>query len=634
MSQKNKKQQNNQALKLPADIPSKAKIYTLRTVTVMLPFLLLVILEISLRLFGYGVNSELFVDMRGEYKEYKQANRFVAVRYFRNAKSVPSPSTDLFLKKKPDNGYRIFVLGGSSAAGYPYGENVMFSRILNGWLSASYPDKNIEIVNTAMPAVNSYAMLNFIDEILENEPDLILVYAGHNEYYGALGIGSSVTFGSYPVLIYLQLKLQKLKVFQLFQDAIYQISSFFSEAKSTGDATLMERMVEEQSIAYNSDLYKAGISQFETNLAQIIKRVQNHNVKIVISELVSNTGNQHPFVSVPGEYDASKVYDQADAQLKRQNYDSAKALFYTAKDYDALRFRAPESFNQLINKLSDEYNFQVVHLKQSFENKSANGIIGDELMLEHLHPNEDGYVLMAKAFFKVITENNFISAQIHKIHISENKNDLGITSLDSSYAALRVYILKGGWPFKPKSAPNNAMTNFTPKNKVDSVAVKVWKDDNFTLERGHVEMAEYFNSHKRPDLAFNEYRALTRLTPHNSSPYLKAAEILINYQKYNEALPFLKGSLRVSGNYYAEKWLGQIYLNLNDVHQSLGYLESAYGKKQNDTQLLYNYAGALFMEKNYSLSLEILKRLEKENAEFPGLQKLKNHVETILKTND
>jgi hypothetical protein len=39
--------------------------------------------------------------------------------------------------------------------------------------------------------VNSYTFYDKIDEILKEDPDAILIYAGHNEFYGELGIGSS-----------------------------------------------------------------------------------------------------------------------------------------------------------------------------------------------------------------------------------------------------------------------------------------------------------------------------------------------------------------------------------------------------------------------------------------------------------
>jgi len=82
----------------------------------------------------------------------------------------------------------------------------MFSRILNQRLSDAFPEKQIEIVNTATAAINSYALLDFMDEILEKQPDAILIYAGHNEFYGALGVASTETLGKFRPLIKLYLK--------------------------------------------------------------------------------------------------------------------------------------------------------------------------------------------------------------------------------------------------------------------------------------------------------------------------------------------------------------------------------------------------------------------------------------------
>ncbi len=39
--------------------------------------------------------------------------------------------------------------------------------------------------------MNSYTFYDKIDDILKEDPDAILIYAGHNEFYGAPGIGSS-----------------------------------------------------------------------------------------------------------------------------------------------------------------------------------------------------------------------------------------------------------------------------------------------------------------------------------------------------------------------------------------------------------------------------------------------------------
>ena len=118
-----------------------------------------------------------------------------------------------YFKAEPDsNTFRIVVQGGSSAAGYPLYYGGSFSRMLEQRLLQSFPGKPIEVINTAMAAVNSYTLLDLADEIIEQRPDLVLIYAGHNEYYGSLGVGSAESLGRFPGMVNLYLELQHLRV--------------------------------------------------------------------------------------------------------------------------------------------------------------------------------------------------------------------------------------------------------------------------------------------------------------------------------------------------------------------------------------------------------------------------------------
>ena len=81
---------------------------------------------------------KLFIDFPGEEKiEHKIVNPEMGKKYFHKLE-YPKPTHDLFLKQKPENGIRIFVMGSSTVVGFPYDENLMFSRILRGTLSALF----------------------------------------------------------------------------------------------------------------------------------------------------------------------------------------------------------------------------------------------------------------------------------------------------------------------------------------------------------------------------------------------------------------------------------------------------------------------------------------------------------------
>src|SRR5258705_2351581 len=87
-------------------------------------------------------------------------------------------------------------------------------------LQRTFPGRRIEVVTTAMSAVSSYVLLDFSREILEREPDAVVIYAGHNEYAGILGVGSDLSFGRRRPVVLSFLALEDLRILQLARRAL------------------------------------------------------------------------------------------------------------------------------------------------------------------------------------------------------------------------------------------------------------------------------------------------------------------------------------------------------------------------------------------------------------------------------
>ncbi|MCB9247259.1 MAG: hypothetical protein H6613_01265 [Ignavibacteriales bacterium] len=174
--------------------------------------------------------------------------------------------------KKKQNSFRVFILGGSSAEGYPFSPMGSFSRYVRKRLELVYPNTHIEVINLGMTAVNSYTLLDLLPGVLDQKPDLILIYAGHNEYYGALGVGSVQSFGSSRNLINLILYLNNFKTTQFVRNSIHWVTSlFFSSENIKSSGTLMSEMAKDKNIILDSDVYNAGLEQFEDNLTDILQ---------------------------------------------------------------------------------------------------------------------------------------------------------------------------------------------------------------------------------------------------------------------------------------------------------------------------------------------------------------------------
>lgn len=556
-----------------------------------------------LRLFEYGGNLDLLIPAPDKISNYMMCNSNVGRRFFYMLQDVlPGVQKDLILKKKPKNGYRIFVLGESTAAGFPYGNNVMFSRILNHRLADAFPERRIEVMNTAMAAINSYALLDFMDEIFDYEPDAILIYAGHNEFYGAMGVASMESVGKHRWMVNTFLKLRRFRTFLLIQDFVDQIRHWiekmdYEDTKSIHVATLMERVVADQTIMYGSPLYDLGKRQFEANLRAIYEKAKNHGVPVLISELVSNVRDQIPFVSQASDSlpSALETYQLAQLLETKKKYTDAKYAYERAKDLDELRFRAPEEFNKIIYRVAAEFSGAVVPMKSYFEKASSNGLVGDNLMTDHLHPNIEGYFLMADAFFDAMYDNKFITDTWDLTNVKPDSvyhREWGLSKLDTVYAELGVRILKGGWPFQSKSAPNRTLQEFHPMNEVDSMAVAVLVKNELNLESAHLELAIRYTRQGLYPLVFQEYKSLYYTIPNEVVFYERAAEALRRMKKYDEALSVLFQARKVRETETGNKMIGLILLLGGKVTQAIPYLEKALISLPNDQLLIQNLGSA------------------------------------------
>jgi hypothetical protein len=86
------------------------------------------------------------------------------------------------LVKKPANTIRIFCLGSSACASWPHPPTETFSAYLQQALAAAYPGKHVEVVNAAGHGFAAYRTRRVLDEVLQMEPDAVIVWEGNNEF--------------------------------------------------------------------------------------------------------------------------------------------------------------------------------------------------------------------------------------------------------------------------------------------------------------------------------------------------------------------------------------------------------------------------------------------------------------------
>lgn len=469
----------------------------------LLPFAILAIIEFVLRASGFGHQYPLFIAATSTTAEtYLQPNPDVVKRFFHQPDFAPpvEPDTFLFKEKKDQGTYRIVLMGGSSAAGFPYGRFGSPAGLLKQQLKSVYPDKNIEVLSVAMASINTYALLDFTQEVIDIKPDVVLIYAGHNEYLGVMGVGSVYSQSNSRATNLLFLKLKDLRLFQLVQSFYYWVKPKNNSLDHNDSSrTVMASVAKEKNIPYDSEIYLAGKNQFKENLSAIVTLFSEADIPILLSNIVSNERDQSPFESVnsdsasslispdkprsskriiqqgsalieTGEKSADLAFAIAKAYEKTDELSKALAYYQKARDFDLLRFRAPSEFNDIIAAIAAKN--ELVHLidtEKLLREDSDNGIIGQAHMLEHLHPNIRGYFLIALSYLNGLIDEKLLSPPKHLINIENLWLTQSMLSGDVMLADYKIAVLKSDYPF---TSSKQAVMLPSANSAIEEIALK------------------------------------------------------------------------------------------------------------------------------------------------------------------
>ncbi len=143
----------------------------------------LVVAEGVLRLAGVpAARRDPFAGFGATRPVFARAQRPDGTPVWRTDPARGLPHVEEFLAEKPPGAFRVFVVGESSAAGVPYPASQAFSAWLGRRLASALPGRAVEVINAAVPGYASRRVLGVVRELATYQPDLLVVYCGHNEF--------------------------------------------------------------------------------------------------------------------------------------------------------------------------------------------------------------------------------------------------------------------------------------------------------------------------------------------------------------------------------------------------------------------------------------------------------------------
>jgi tetratricopeptide (TPR) repeat protein len=347
-----------------------------------------------------------------------------------------------FRRQKPDGVTRVFCVGGSTTYGRPYGDVTSFCGWLRAFLEVAEPDRRWEVINAGGISYASYRVAVLMEELIEYDPDLFIIYTGHNEF---------LERRTYPQIIAMPRAVRgvgavasKTRTWTAIEGVVNTVRGG-SEGRQdevdtlgTNVVTLLDDAVGPSAYTRDDELRDKVLDHFRFNLDRMVEIARSVGAEVLMVTPASNLRDSGPFKSENrddlnaaeqaegleltqqgaeaaqnGDLEGAAELLQravwidgrhADLQFmlgrvlyRLERFDEARAAFEAARDEDVCPLRALGPVPGIVREVAAEHGVPVVDFAEIVDQASENRIPGNNLFLDHLHPTIDGNRLLALA---------------------------------------------------------------------------------------------------------------------------------------------------------------------------------------------------------------------------------------------
>jgi tetratricopeptide (TPR) repeat protein len=578
--------------------------------TILIPFLFFLILELFLRLVTPSLKNPIVQEVSYDKVDWYQINRGYLKKFFPvNSQLIPEFKPAIFRKEKLANTYRVICLGGSSMFGTPYQMTSTISGILRRQLRHLYPQLDIEVINFGASAINSQVIKQFTPELIQFKPDLVLIYMGHNEFYGPEGVGATWLEKKVPLILSLKHILRELRMYQIIRN---WLTAGGPEKNQLLEKNLMLEVSQGSLIELDSDDSHRIFTLFRKNLTEIISCFQDKDIPLIVSDITSNLlFPPFAFSQHIQNHDLKKVIEQVEKSYQQQQFSSALELLQPlakldstnaiiqfwigrcflgmgeidqarhhlilARDYDLLKFRAPAEINRIIYEICSKKNIPLISAEKYIAALSSTGISGYQLFWEHLHLRDRGYYSIAELFLDKIIQLDLLPVKndpgIFNRRLPFDYDLLSICWLDLAYADRSMINLTSSWPF------NNFQINPQFLNEKDDALQKIVQEvyqKRMVWDEACYRTATVFEKKGDFRSAQTTYEAVIEEYPLNFYAHYQLARLFKDQGQLNEAIPHYQISIQSNPQYlFSRLESGMVEINSGQFDQAIENLEYA-----------------------------------------------------------
>jgi tetratricopeptide (TPR) repeat protein len=377
------------------------------------------------------------------------------------------PRGQSFAARKSPSTVRVFCLGGSASNGWPHPWELSYPALLEAKLRALYPDHTIEVLNLGGNTYASYRVKIVFDEIIEYQPDLVLVYCGHNEFL------ENVVY--IPTVLTRDKAWERLALGRLVRRAVettrrgrgvIDLSSY--DARDQVASRLSFAFGKASEMRGDPEQLRMVREHFRFNLAWMVTSCRSRGVGVALITAPVNLKHWSPNVSLhrkdlseddvgrwqvayrsgvlaleDGHWERAAValteaaeidsehaetWFQLGSALRRLNRPSeAKAAYQQALLLDAFPFRS--IFNPDVRDIADRHGVPLVDAVAALEGESRDGIVGLGRLVDYVHPTAASNEIIAHEVVTTLLEHGLLPAKPAvpvkqtRIHIPPREED-------------------------------------------------------------------------------------------------------------------------------------------------------------------------------------------------------------------
>jgi tetratricopeptide (TPR) repeat protein len=354
----------------------------------------------------------------------------------------------VFDAEKPPDTLRVFCLGGSASAGWPHPKQEIYSAYLEQGLQRAFPHKRIQVINASAHAYAAYRVRLIFDQVIELDPDLIVVWSGNNEFLEKRTY--LPTRESLEPLLDVANQLASFRVARAWLGPRLFPDNALSGEQRQHTAYAVWSKIKQVALDLRADpeQFSQVKSHYRLSIESMVKRAAETGVPVLLVSVPVNLRDWHPNVSQHAlsgmqrvawkiRYDAARVAVlDGDPQLAVRHFraalerdpghaeshfllaraleqtgDPAGAIqhFQRARDLDHNPFRAISDFNASLREIAVLHpNAYLADAETAFSQASAPYAPGFDLFLDYVHPARAGNLIVAETVFDRIVENDLL----------------------------------------------------------------------------------------------------------------------------------------------------------------------------------------------------------------------------------